>query len=208
MAADRWSLWRTLSRGLAHHLANAAQMLAIDPPPRQARTEAMERISLAQARLADVHRANTPGPTLVPDALKDVQALQRLQAGFPSVELSLEHAPDLPVVGMAAEDLRHVLLALVTNAKQAAAGERAAIRFVARTVEDGVEIVVEDGGPGLPADMRERAFEPFVPTRGDGALGLGLTVARALARHAGGELDVESCPSRFRLRLPAWRRPR
>ncbi len=208
VAADRWSLWRTLSRGLAHHLANAAQMLALDPPPLRARAEAVERIGLAQGRLAETHRENVPGPTLVPEALEDVQALQRLQAGFPSIELRLESASDLPAVGMPAEDLRHVLLALVTNARQAAAGERATIRVAARSMAGGVEIVVEDGGPGLPADMHERAFEPFVTTRGNGALGLGLTVSRALARHAGGTLDAEACTSRFRLRLPQWRRQR
>ena len=208
MAADRWSLWRTLTRGLAHHLANAAQMLAIDPPPRRARDEAVERIGLAHERLAEVHRENAPGPTLVPEVLADVQALQRLQAGFPSVELKLEAAPGLPAVRMPAEDLRHILLALVTNAKQAAAGDRANLRVAARSVGDDVEVVIEDGGPGLPADMLERAFEPFVTTRGSGALGIGLTVARALARHAGGTLDAEAGASRFRLRLPAWRRPR
>jgi C4-dicarboxylate-specific signal transduction histidine kinase len=208
VAADRWVLWRTLSRGLAHHLANAAQMLAIDPPPPRARAEAVERIGLAQARLAELHRDGATGPTLVPDALEDVQALQRLQAGFPSTELQLEYAPELPAVSMAAEDLRHVLLALVTNAKHAATGERASIRVSARTVEEGVEIVVEDGGPGLPAELRERAFEPFTTTRGDGALGLGLPVARMLAQHAGGTLDADVRPSRFRLRLRAWERRR
>lgn len=208
VAANRWSLWLTLTRGLAHHLANAAQMLAIDPPPSRARAEAAERIGLAQERLAEVHREDAPGPTLVPEVLKDVQALQRLQAGFPSVELELETASGLPAVGIPAADLRHVLLALVTNAKQAAAGERAAIRLTARPLEHGIELVFEDSGPGLPAGMHEQAFEPFVTTRAHGALGLGLTAARTLARHAGGTLVAEPGTSRLRLILPEWRRPR
>lgn len=208
VAADRWSLWRTLTRGLVHHLANAAQMLAIDPPPASARAESAERIGLVQAALSDVHREHAPGPTLVPEVLQDVQAMQRLQSGFPSVELEIETAPGLPAVGMAAADLRHVLLALVTNAKHAAAGERAAIRLTTRPAGDGIALSVEDAGPGLPPGLDERAFEPFVTTRANGALGLGLTAARALAHHAGGVLDHEPGTSRFCLRLPAWRRPR
>jgi C4-dicarboxylate-specific signal transduction histidine kinase len=208
VAADRWSLWRTFTRGLVHHLANAAQMLAIDPPPPGARAEASERIGLVQDTLADAHRESAPGPTLVPDVLRDVQAMQRLQSGFPSTELQIGTAPGVPAVGMTAADLRHVLLALVTNAKHAAAGERALIRISTRAVADDLELTVEDGGPGLPPGLHERAFEPFVTTRADGALGLGLTVARALAQRAGGVLDHEPGTSRFRLRLPAWRRPR
>jgi C4-dicarboxylate-specific signal transduction histidine kinase len=208
VAADRWSLWRTLTRGLAHHLANAAQMLAIDPAPPRALSEAAERVTLAQARLSDVHRVDAPGPVLVPDVLEDVQALQRLQSGFPSVELAITTDGNLPPVGMTAADLRHVLLALVTNAKQAATGERAAIRLCARALEDGVEIAVEDGGPGLAPGLGERAFEPFVTTRDDGALGLGLAVARVLAERNGGALTMADGMPCFRLRLPAWRRTR
>lgn len=208
VAANRWSLWRTLTRGLVHHLANAAQMLAIDPPPAAARDEAAERVGMVQATLSEVHREHAAGPTLVPEVLEDVQTMQRLQSGFPSVELELETAPGLPAVGMAAADLCHVLLALVTNAKHAAGGERAMIRVTTRAAGDDLTLTVEDAGPGLPAGMHERAFEPFITTRANGALGLGLTAARALARHAGGVLDHEAGTSRFCLRLPAWRRPR
>jgi signal transduction histidine kinase len=208
VAADRWSLWQTLTRGLAHHLANAAQMLALDPPPSLARTEAAERVGLAQERLADVHRERATGPTLVPEVLEDLQRLQRLQAAFPSIELAVDVAPALPAVSLPAADLCHVLLALVTNGKLAAAGARAAIRVTAVAMADGVEIVVEDAGPGLPPALHERAFEPFFTTRDGEALGLGLTVARALAEHAGGTLDGEPGTARFRLRLPAWRRSR
>lgn len=183
-------------------------MLAFDPPPPRARGEAVERITLVQGQLSAVHREGEGGPTLVPDVLAELQELQRLQAGFPSVELAIACLGDLPPVGIPAADLRHVLLALVTNAKHAAAGERAAIRVSAEGTVDGVELVIEDGGPGLPPELGMRAFEPFVTTRGDGALGLGLAVARTLARHAGGTLDADTGASRFRLRLPAWQRPR
>jgi len=208
VAADRWSLWRTLSRGLAHRLANAAQMLALDPAPALARLEAAGHVTMAQARLSEVRVDGTPCPTLVPEVLEDLQSLQRLQSGFPSTDLDVQIGPGLEAVNLPAADLRHVLLALVTNAKQAAAGERARIRITARPAEAGVTIVIEDSGPGLPAGLHERAFEPYFTTREDDSLGLGLTVARTLVRRAGGTLEPEPGTSRFVLRLPPWRRAR
>ena len=203
VAADRWSLWRTVARGLAHQLGNASQMLALDPPPPLARAEAAAHVATAHARLAESHRDDAPAPTLVPEALADLQTLQRLQAGLPSTELAIDAPAGLPAVQMRAADLRHALLALVTNAKQAVPGERARIRVRALAVSGGVEIAVEDDGPGLPGSLGERVFEPFVTTRA-GALGLGLTVARALAGRAGGTLVAGPGASRLVLRLPAW----
>jgi signal transduction histidine kinase len=205
VAADRWTLWRTLARGLGHGLANASQMLALDPTPARAREEAIERVNMAIQRLADAHRPPPQGPVVTAEAIEDVQAAQRLQSGFPSTELVLDVAPGLPAVAMPAADLAHVLLALVTNAKQAAGGSRATIAVRAREHAGGVAIEVEDGGPGLAPGHEERAFEPF--TGGDATrLGLGLHVARLLCRRAGGGLAVGARPACLRLTLPAWRR--
>jgi signal transduction histidine kinase len=206
IAADRWALWRTLARGIGHGLANAAQMLALDPIPARAREEAVERVNVAIHRLADAHRPAGSGPVVVGDAIADLQAVQRLQAAFPSTELALDVGPGLPAVGMPAADLAHALLARVTNAKQAAGGERATIVVRARAHAGGVLIEVEDGGPGLDDADRERAFEPF--TGSDPARpGLGLHVARLLCRRAGGELEPGERPACMRLTLPAWPRP-
>jgi signal transduction histidine kinase len=78
---------------------------------------------------------------------------------------------------------------------------------------DGGYVVVEvrDTGIGIPPEHRERIFDPFwqveqSPTRRHGGTGIGLGVARQLARLLGGDLTVESEPgkgSTFTLRLPA-----
>ena len=60
-----------------------------------------------------------------------------------------------------------------------------------------VEIRIEDRGPGIPEDDRERVFEPYVrlePSRArhTGGAGLGLAIARAIARAHGGDVTVEN----------------
>jgi signal transduction histidine kinase len=73
---------------------------------------------------------------------------------------------------------------------------------------DGANVLasVEDDGPGVPAAERERIFEGFVrlePVRGPGA-GLGLAIARRVAREHGGDLTYAGGArgGRFELRLP------
>jgi signal transduction histidine kinase len=89
--------------------------------------------------------------------------------------------------------VEQILINLIDNAcKYAAAGGE--LTVVAVTAADGgVEVRVGDRGPGVPAEQRERIFEKF--HRVDDALtaektgaGLGLSIARQLARGLGGEL--------------------
>ncbi len=204
VAADRWSLWRTLARGLGHQLANASQMLALDPLPPGAREETRERLLTAIERLADAHRPATAPPTAIADVIADVAAAQSLQSAYRSTELVLDVARGLPAVAMGGSDLAHVLLALVTNAKQAAGDARASIRVSARPVTDGVAIDVEDDGPGFAAEALAHAGEAFATSSPGERLGLGLHVATRLAARCGGTLEVTGRPARVRLVLPAW----
>jgi signal transduction histidine kinase len=68
-----------------------------------------------------------------------------------------------------------------------------------------VSVAVNDTGPGISAEERERIFRPFW-SRDGGGTGLGLAIARELANALGGRIDVRSQPglgSRFELSLPA-----
>ena len=68
---------------------------------------------------------------------------------------------------------------------------------------------MEDDGPGVPAELRERIFDRFVRARGDagGGTGLGLAIVRAVAESHGGTVRVESgadgAGARFVVELPA-----
>src|SRR4029453_10666554 len=71
-----------------------------------------------------------------------------------------------------------------------------------------VNVEVDDTGPGISAEERERIFRPFVSRDGAGGTGLGPGIARELAAALGGRIELDSEPgrgSRFRLVLPASR---
>jgi signal transduction histidine kinase len=74
----------------------------------------------------------------------------------------------------------------------------------------GPTVSVADNGPGVPAEDRERIFEPFVRLARSprGGTGLGLAIVRRTVESHGGTISCDSCPSggaRFTLRLPAER---
>ena len=60
---------------------------------------------------------------------------------------------------------------------------------------DTVVIEVEDDGPGIPDDLRDRLFEPRPPRWGDAGMGIGLTLAHAAVELLGGEVCVLESPS-------------
>lgn len=87
------------------------------------------------------------------------------------------------------EALRRAIRNLIENAVRY--GERARVRLVTGT--ESIEIVVEDDGPGIPEAAAEQVFAPFFRlehsrNRETGGVGLGLSIARTIARHHGGDI--------------------
>jgi signal transduction histidine kinase len=73
-----------------------------------------------------------------------------------------------------------------------------------QALEDRVEIVFEDNGPGIPAEVRPMIFEPLFSTKGFG-VGLGLPAVKQIMEQHGGGIDIDSVPgqgARVRLWLP------
>jgi signal transduction histidine kinase len=118
------------------------------------------------------------------------------------------------VVVIADEDkTRQILLNLITNALKHTPAASSITVSVARGTSDRVHLDVADNGPGIAPERLDRVFEPFVQAGGalnrpvDG-LGLGLTIARELARGMGGDLTVASKLGKgttFRLSLRRFR---
>jgi signal transduction histidine kinase len=102
------------------------------------------------------------------------------------------------------EQIYQVVLNLVVNAVQALpAGGNVWLRMLAES-SGSVGFEVEDDGPGLPAEIRERIFQPFVTGR-DGGTGLGLAFVDRIVKAHRGRVAVRSEPGKgtvFEVRLP------
>lgn len=146
-----------------------------------------ELISLA--RRSDGQRAPVDLVRVVEGALIVARSEARFRA-----EIAAELHPVPPVLGDA-RLLGQVALQLLLNGIEAAAsGASARARVgVETSFEDGsVWLVVRDNGPGIPAELRPRLFDPLF-TRGERErLGLGLAVTHQIVTSHGGRIDVES----------------
>jgi signal transduction histidine kinase len=108
-------------------------------------------------------------------------------------------------VGASAEVVERILAQLLGNALRFATGS---ITVTGRHTAQGVSIVVSDDGPGVPAEFRSRVFEPgqrAEPGDGHPGSGLGLALARRLARSAGGDIVLRDTDrgAAFAVLLPA-----
>jgi signal transduction histidine kinase len=114
----------------------------------------------------------------------------------------------LPRVDMHGAELNQVWTNLISNAVDAMDGQG---ELTVRSRRDGAEAVVQiiDSGPGVPPEVRDRLFDPFVTTKPVGkGTGLGLSISRNIVvQNHGGTIDVRSEPGRtcFEVRLPLGR---
>ena len=132
-----------------------------------------------------------------------------LRSKLANVRVVREYAQDLPRIQGWGSELNQVWTNLIDNAIHAMGGKGT---LTLRTLRDGegVTVEVEDDGPGIPEEIRERIFEPFFTTKGPGGgMGLGLDTCWNIVvnRHAGSHDAVESRPGRtvFRVTLPKTR---
>jgi PAS domain S-box-containing protein len=123
------------------------------------------------------------------------------QAREKNLLLALEIDPDLPEVFHGDSGrLRQILINLIGNAVKFTEKGKIAIRFrlAARTPATILfRCEVEDSGPGIPPQLRDKLFQPFSQldastTRRHGGTGLGLAICKKLAELLGGEIGVES----------------
>lgn len=128
----------------------------------------------------------------------------------PEARVSLEAPPDEVWVSGDADRLHQVLLVLVDNAARVTPGGES-ISLRGRLEGGAVEIAVTDGGPGVPLEHAAQVFERFyradkARARAQGGAGLGLAIARDIARAHGGDLRLDNPGephARFVVRLPA-----
>jgi signal transduction histidine kinase len=132
------------------------------------------------------------------------EAARATEAAFPGVKVRRGFSELPPVEGDAGR-LRQVFANLLQNAAQAQVeGE---VRLAAQADGGAVRVRVEDDGPGVPPEIRERLFDLFVTGKASGT-GLGLALCRRLVERHGGTVALVPEPrqgSTFEVRLPAAR---
>ncbi len=172
--------------------------------------EEADRLNRMVGDLLDYSRPVQPALQPVPlrPLLEEALAAARQQLGPPAepVKVDLSVAPEVETVRADARLLRQVLINLFLNAYQAMPrGGHLEVRARLAELEGrpAAEVVMNDTGPGIPADVGPRVFLPFFTTKATGT-GLGLAVVKRIVEGHGGAIELGRPPvgAEFRLRLP------
>ncbi len=161
----------------------------------------MERMVQGYLDFARGEGPEQPRDTDVGLLVEEVAAAARRDGADISLAL-----PEDYVLPLRPDAMRRCIANLLNNARRYGSH----VWVTAVPVADGIDIIVDDDGPGIPAAQRENVFRPFfrldaARNPATGGVGLGLTIARDVARGHGGELTLEQSPQhglRVRLHLP------
>ncbi len=223
--AERLATVGELSAGLAHEICNpldgmleCLRYLEADPD-KSARAskyypifrEGLQRIGNIMGGMLTFARSGkkvTPRPYPISDILENLKLL--LLAGNKEEKVRfLWYCEDNCMCLCDPQGLAQAGLNLVLNAREAATqSQDPQVKICAQSDSDWVYLTVEDSGPGVPDDLRERIFNAFFTTKEAGkGTGLGLSVSHQLIRAVGGNLELSRERSslggaKFLIRLP------
>jgi signal transduction histidine kinase len=233
--AEKLAAVGTMTAGLSHEIRNplnaAALQLSVlerriqklqrdvQPPLLEPLTLVRDEIRRLDHILEDFLQFARPRefeakPVDVGALVNRVLDLLGAQAERREVRLERELEPVPPVAGDE-ERLRQVLVNFGLNALEAVR-DGGVVRVSCREAPSAsgrpddarhVAIVIDDDGPGVPPESRDRIFEPFFTTKAKGS-GLGLSIVHAIVTQHGGKITVSESPeggARFALELPQAR---
>lgn len=204
--ADKMATMAALSTGIAHELGTPLSVIVgrveqvIDRLGGDARSRGALDIVLEQVeRIRHIVRgslalARGEAPHLVPTtpAVVARHAIDLVRHRFDKADVRLVPHIDEALAAVPCDPalLEQALVNVLLNACQAApAGS--AVTLDVRADEERILFVVEDEGTGIPDTVADRAAEPFFSTkRAQGGSGLGLTIAREIVKHHGGDLEI------------------
>jgi signal transduction histidine kinase len=150
------------------------------------------RMDQAELQEADLHEEIDRTLALMEPRFKNQIVVERDYGALPRVRCYVGH-------------LNQVFMNLLMNACDAI-GENGRIRITTRPTRDGVKLVFEDDGPGIPEDVKTRIFDPFFTTKPVGVgTGLGLSLTHGIVERHDGRIYVDSeggVGTKFVIELP------
>jgi signal transduction histidine kinase len=194
-------------------LQATAERLLRDQPGRPARDAIEAQLARDSGRLghlvddllnlARLDARERPRQQVVDLADVAAAAVAATRTAHPAAHVTLATAGPVSVTGD-----RDALLRAIRNLLDNAGAVADTIAVEVRPAAEAATIVVADNGPGVPADQRDRIFEPFVRLAPSpaGGTGLGLAIVRRTLESHGGTITCDSSPAggaRFTIRLPA-----
>ena len=215
-----------LAAGIAHEINNPLQVimgnaeLILDTEELKERTkekladilqaaEQIRKIAHSITHFADARRTEEKELLDFNKVVQEAAQLVSYSLVRDGIQVNLELLPVPPIWGRRG-DLEEVVVQLVRNAGEAIAESGKGDKVIIRTGVRGnwARLEVEDDGPGVPAELRDRIFDPFVTTKAArGGTGLGLAIVQNLITAHSGRIWLEDSPSggaRFIVELPLW----
>lgn len=204
---------RALTRAVSHELRTPVARLLFELQLLRQASDAAQREALIDALHADVgeldrlitellslaqleQREQRPAPSrlLAGPWLQALLAQSEREAGRPELRFELALPPQATELLLHERLLKQALLNLLRNATRHA---RSQVCLRLEILDQGWRLSVEDDGPGIPAEARERVLQPFVRLdeardRASGGVGLGLSIALRVALWHEGRLWVDS----------------
>ena len=205
LEAERLRAFREVARRVAHEIKNplTSMRIAVDQMrrtvgPSDSRTDTAIQVMAAETdRLERLAKEFSEFGKLPEGPQSEVDVAELLD------ELGRTSVPDGVEVRLTGnggrrtilghyEPLRRAFANLYRNAAEAMQG-RGAIDVTVSSADSGLLVTIADHGPGIPADLRQRVFEPYFTTKSDGT-GLGLALVRITMEAHGGTISVGETP--------------
>jgi signal transduction histidine kinase len=224
--SERLAALGQLTAGLAHEIRNPLAVIKGSAETLTRRLQSADPLTteLAGYISSEVNRLNTVvtrflhfarplklerRPTQIPPLLERALKVARDRWPEAKVEVTQQYSGDLPEMIVDPDLCEQAFANLVLNAYEAMGdtGGRLTVRVAAANSDGrrGVEVGIEDTGPGIPPELREQVFNPFFTTKKEG-VGLGLSLVSKIVDDHRGWIRISSEPGKgacFRVFLPA-----